>query len=320
MNRKFLRLIALILTLCLLLTGCGLPKDLQKALAAYGIIPHYKTINYDRPDMDALETSLQTCLELAETADSVDTLMEEVYNFYDLYNDFYTNYTLSDLHYSADLTDETWKEEYDFCTQASPTAEAALEELLYALGQCSLRDALESEDYFGAGYFDDYQGEPTIDKKLLALMEEESLLESRYYELDQQYADANYELNDALYQEMARLLIDLVTVRQKIAAQMGYRDYPAMAYELYYERNYAPHRAEAYLEQLAQALYESYVQLADSTVWEETSEYCSERVSLRYLQQTVEAMGGTPEEAFRLMKAKGLYDIEYSPNKFDSSF
>jgi hypothetical protein len=178
MSKRISRLIALVLALCLLLTGCAIPKDLQKTMAGFGVIPRYSSIVYTRPDMDALEESLQACTELAQTTDSADTLMTEVYRFFELYNDFYTNSVLADLRYSADLSDETWKAEYDFCSGAGPAAEAAREELLCALGQSPLREALESEDYFGAGYFDDYQGQPAIDQRLLALMEEEAGLES----------------------------------------------------------------------------------------------------------------------------------------------
>lgn len=320
MSKRISRLIALVLALCLLLTGCAIPKDLQKTMAGFGVIPRYSSIVYTRPDMDALEESLQACTELAQTTDSADTLMTEVYRFFELYNDFYTNSVLADLRYSADLSDETWKAEYDFCSGAGPAAEAAREELLCALGQSPLREALESEDYFGAGYFDDYQGEPAIDQRLLALMEEEAGLESRYYELQQQYADADRKLEDGLYQDLAQLLIDLVKVRRKMSDRLGYRDYPNMAYEMYYDRDYSANRAQSYLEKLAQVLHDPYVQLADTTVWEDSYEYCSEKEALRYLQQTAEAMGGTPEAAFRLMKTKGLYDIEYRPNKFENAF
>ena len=314
------RLTALLLTVCLLLTGCGFSSDFLQSMAGLGYCVPYAEMEYTRPDMDALQDALDTCSDLAQSTDSVDTLMDAVYDFYTEYDSFYTNYVLADLHYSSDLTDAFWEKEYTYCAGQEPAAEAALEQLFCDLAVSPLKDALEADPFWGEGFFDGYDAEPDIDETLLALLEKEAELESSYYELDDRYADAGYTLDDSLFQDMADLLIRLVQVRQQIADHLGYPDYPTLAYDMYYARDYTPAEAAAYMTKLGQALYDPYVSLTASSLWEDTYRYCSEKETFRYVEAAAKAMGGTVADAFAYLDEYDLYDIWYGANKLDTSF
>lgn len=315
-----MRFIPLFLVFSLLLTGCRFPDAFLQKMTAFGQVTAYEDMEYTRPDMDALHSALDTSCELAQTADSVDTLMDAVYAFYDEYDSFYTNYTLADIHYCADLSSAFWEREYTFCTEQEPAVEAALEELFCELAVCDLKDALEADEFWGEGFFDDYTAEPTIDQTLLALMEQEAELEGSYYALSDRYAEADYTLDDALYQDIADLFIRLIQVRQEMADYLGYPDYPTLAYDMYYWRDYTPGQATEYLTKLGNALHDPYVALADSSVWEDTYTYCSEQETFRYVRSSTKAMGGIVADAFAYLDKYGLHDILYRENKLDSSF
>lgn len=314
------RFAALVLVIALLLTGCSFSETMQKFASVYGTAVPYGQMEYTRPDPDALEASVDVCLDLAETTDSMDALMDAVYDFYDTYDGFYTNYVLSDIRYSSNLTDAYWEKEYNFCAEAEPTVDAAIERLFCGLANSPFREELEAGDFFGPGFFDGYEEEPSLDEALVALMEQEAALEAQYYTLSDRYADADYTLDDALFEEMVTLYLQLIRVRQEIADYLGYPDYPSLAYDMYYYRDYTPQQAVTYLHQIGEALYDPYVALMDSDIWEESYGYCTEAETFRYMQKAADAMGGTVADAFRYLDQYDLCDIYYSANKLDSSF
>ena len=314
------KLIVLILVVALLLSGCDLSAFMEKFSAYYGVAVPFDQMEYSRPDMEALEQSVDTCLQAVAAGKDINTVMDAVYDFYSHYDAFSTNQSLAYLHYNLDLGSAYWEKEYHFCAENSPRADAAIEKLFHGLAISSLRQELESEKYFGPGFFEGYEEEPVIDEILLDLMEQEADLESRYYDLMDQYTDADYTLNDALFQEMAELLIQLVQLRQKMADYLGYPDYPTLAYEMYYARDYSPEQAITYMQQVAEVLSQPYGNLLANADADALYSYCSEADTFRYVQQAAAAMGGTVADAFSYMEQYDLYDISYSDHKAPSSF
>ena len=170
------RFIALCLALCLLLTGCaGLDFGgyFGNLLSAITGVQDFSNMEYTRPDMDAMEADLNALCAQAAIETNLDALLEGIYAFYGLYDDFSTAYSLALIHYYRDLTDSYWETEYNFCMENSAAADAALDKLYRALAKSPLRTELEGDDYFGAGYFDYYDGESLYDETLLALMDED---------------------------------------------------------------------------------------------------------------------------------------------------
>jgi oligoendopeptidase F len=316
------KLIPLLLALCLTLSGCFLGDEplfpVPTQPSDFDDIPHFSDMVYQRPDMDALEDSMYHAVELAEDEADPDDILDAILAFYDAYDAFYTQYALADIHYSADLTDTHWETEYDFCSQAANTADALLDELYYALADTPSREALEDEDYFGADFFDDYDGESMWDDEFSALMEQESDLISQYYTLSQRQQDA---LSDDTYYtvgaEMEELYAQLVLLRHQIADYVGYDSYIDFAYDYYYTRDYTSAQAEDYLSDIRQELVPLYRTIED---WYPGSNYCRESETFSYVRSAADAMGGMVDESFELLEAAGLYDIGYGENKYNSSF
>jgi hypothetical protein len=311
------KLIPLLLALCLTLSGCFLPAGADQSQADDRPI-HFSHMTYRRPDMDALEKSMYRAVELAEFEADPDDILDAILAFYDDYDDFYTQYALADIHYSGNLTDIYWSEEYDFCSQASNTADALLDELYYALADSPSRDALEDDDYFGADFFDDYEGESLWDEEFSALMEGESDLISQYYTLSQRQTEAADE--DSYYaigEEMESLYAQLVLLRRQISDYAGYDSYIDFAYDYYYYRDYTSDEAEAYLADIRQELVPLYITVED---WYPGIDFCAESDTYGYVESAAKAMGGMIEESFELLDEAGLCDIGYSENKYNSSF
>ena len=315
---KRLRTTFVLFLILALLTGCaGLPSLLSGTDTV-----HYRDMTYTRPDMVAMEEALDHAIQLSaqeSSNGSLRQLIDAIYAFYDEYDGFYTSLSLADLGTSHDLTDIYWEEEYAYCMEHSPEADAMLEELYMALAKSPFRDSLESDVYFGEGYFDAYEGESTYDEGFLALLEQEADLISRYYDFSAAALDYEYasdEFYNACADDMALLLIDLVRVRNEMAAYWGYEDYSLFASDFYYYRDYTPEQAEQYLEDIREQLVPLYREL----VMDPLEDYHSEEQTFAFVKTAAKNMGGTVQEAFRLLEQAGLYDIAYGENKYNSSF
>lgn len=319
-------LVAIVLALSLLLTGCGIVDleswfgELDAILAAQ---VSFSQMEYTRPDPEALDQAAQNVEQALSQQPDVESLMEQVYAFYDYYHDFYTNYALANIHYCKNLTDTYWEQEYNYCLEASAQVDARLDQILNALADSPLREALEREDYFGPGFFDGYSGESLWSEEFTALMEQQARLESEYYDLCAQAAEVPY-YSDTYFEtygtQMAEILAELVKLRQDIAREAGYPDYLSFAYDFYYYRDYSPAQAAQLLEGIRTNLVPLYRQAAKSDVWEIGNRVCSQNQTFSYVKKAASAMGGKVNEAFAQMEQLGLYDISYGENKYDASF
>ena len=329
MKTKNMRLLALILAAFLLLTGCT-PAELgeyaeavQSALAGDSDVIPFADMEYERPDMTRIRETLDAAITASQSDSStVEAVADAIYRFYDEYDWFFTCSALADIHYSADLTDIYWEKEYNYCTENGTAVDAMLEELYYSLALSPHREALEGEDYFGEGYFDSYEGDNPWDETFVALMEEESELINRYYSLSSQaleYEPDSDEYFDAVADDMAQLLVELIVKRQEIAAYWGYPDYVEFASDFYYYRDFTPAEMADYLESVHSSLVPVYEKI-DSEDWAAAYDYSDEADTFNYVRTAAQNMGGTVAEAFRLLERGKLYDIGYGENKYASSF
>lgn len=309
------QVLALVLALCVLLCGCVSVADLLSV--------DYGDMEYTRPDLEELERVLQESCAIARKSRDIDEVEDAIWEYYDAYDWFYTNHDLAYLHYCHDVTDAYWEEEYRFCADNYYIVDAGLEELYMALAQSPIRDQLETEAYFGEGYFDAYEGESFYDDAIMTMLEQENELVNRYYDLYEQSLDAEYysESYFSTYADpMCQVLAELVILRQDMADYMGYDDYAEFCYDYYYYRDYTWQEAQKYLQQIQAELVPLYQQVNNSNVWDFGWRDCNEAESLEHLRSAAQSMGGSVAEAFELLDTAGLYDIRYGPNKYDASF
>ncbi len=325
MKRKT-TVVALILVAALVLGGC------EAAIEAWiddffadmqlGAATAYEDMEYVRPDMARFRQSLEKTTELAKTEDDVDVLMESIFSLYELYYSFSTNYNLAQIHYFQNMSDTYWEEEYNWCMEQSNEVSAGMDQFLYDLAACDLREELEKDEFFGENFFDDYDGDSLWDETFTALMDQETALLDRYYELSAQSLEVDY-YSEAYFSgvglELEELFVELIQVRQDIAAYAGYNSYPEFAYEFYFYRDYTPAQAQSYMDGIAKELAPLYTDL-DYNVWGPAYESCGEEDVFAYVQELAQTAGGVAEDAFTFMEELGVYDLTAGPNKYDASF
>jgi len=324
MKKMWLKVAAVCLILVFMLTGC-IPVDLNDLLGQEDEweMTAFKDMEYSRSDALALVEKSQAVLDAVEAGEDAAAVMEKVFSFYEDYHTYYTNYALANIYYCKDLTDTHWEEEYNYCIETSTQVDAALDQMLYGLADCNIKEELEAEEYFGEGFFDDFEGESIWDETFTALAEQEAQLESQYYELTEQSMSVEYyseKFFTTIGAQMAELFVELVKVRQQMAEYAGYEDYPSFAYDFDYYRDYTPAQAETYLDAIAQELVPLYRNMDTYEYWRIAGEESSEEDTFKYVEDCAKAMGGTIQEAFELMSEAGLYDISVGKNKYNASF
>ena len=327
MKKLYLRFIGLILS-CLLLCGCtnlgGPAQELLDAIQQESGEDYvtFEDMVYSRPDLTEMQSVLDQSCEAAAGED-FRKVLQGIYAFYDVYDAFDTSYALADIHYCADLTDEYWEEEYNYCVSIAPQVDAMLEELYYALAASPCREKLEADMYFGQGYFDSYEGENLWDEEFTALLEREAELVNRYYDLSDlgnSYTPNSEEYYDACFAEMAQLLAELVPIRQQIAQYWGYEDFAQFAADNYYYRDYDMEQAEGYLLDIRDVLVPLYIRTNETFAWADAFAFAGEDQTYSWLRTAAVNMGGSVAESFRILDRGSLYDIAYSENKYPASF
>ena len=310
MKKYVLKLLALVLALTLLLSGCS----------RFGLPVPFGEMKYNRPDVSALEQKLNAVTEMLPEAKSAKQIMNAFYDFYYTYLEFATSYSLAYIHYCQDLTDIYWEQEYNYCMENTSWVDAGYDQLLYDLAKSPFVEELESDNYFGAGFFDDYQGESMWDDTLIELIGQEDALLSEYYALSAEPADGSEAYLNGTGAELARVFVELVAQRQKIARHAGYPDYPSFAYDFYHTRDYTPQQARDYTEQIREQLTPLYRQTAELEHWAVGYEECTQAEALAYVSFLARQMGGVVRQAYDTMLRFDMYDIKMSENKYDASF
>lgn len=309
MKKRLFSIISILLCFSLLLSGCGILKRFIRNMAD-SLYPEFQDMPYTRPELSKLESAANQCITLAESGKDLDGLVNQI-GIYSLESSsFMTNYSLAYIHYSLDSVNEYWQEEYNYCLSLSVEAEALQDKLLRALAKSPLRQELESDLLFGPGYFDGYEGESVWTEEFTQLMEQESALQAQYYE--------QLALNDV--DAMEQTFLEMIRLRQRIATEAGYEDYPSFAYDFYYMRDYSPQEVLEYTEQVKQTLSPLYGQMVYDTSWYDSIYQVSTKDTFNFVEQTATNMGGQVLDAFQVMKDRQMYHIAPGENKLQASF
>lgn len=324
MRKRLLSLLSLLLIAALLAACSAFPaaglqfiQDLfapDTNLSVSSKVTPFSQMEYHRPDLDNLRTLLEEVCQAATGNDPWE-IMDCVDDFYDAQDWFYTYSSLAQIYYCLDLTDPYWQEENDFCSTAAVQVSQMSEELYAALAASPSRSKLERY-FYGEGALESDGGETFWDEEMLSLMERESDLINQYYAQSGEAGGSLFSLLFPNYRKPAQILVELIQVRNEIAAHAGYDSYPAFASDYYYYRDYTLDQLNDYLEDIRIELAPIYQQ-----VWEEIDlPQVSSQETLDYVSSAAERMGGAVQQAVQLMLDAQLYDIAPSSSKYRSSF
>ena len=312
----------------------------------------FSDMRYSRPDTEklaadvaAVEKALVDGKTLQEVEDLLDVSVDDYY-------DFYTMYSLANIYNCKDLRDEYYAAEYEWISTESAEVSRLFDQMYYACAGSSLGAELE-EDYFWEGFCEEYAdpNDSYYTDKTVALMQRESELISRYRELvadptvlyegeERSFNELMKELQQATdlvsyyrylavlksyyekYNEpLAEVYIELLRVRSEMADAMGFSSTEEMEYVFGFGRDYTPQDGAVFVKSVKDDLVPIYLWAKESGALYGT-QYSPMSSEALYadMQKFTANVGRECAEAFDFMSRYGLYDIEPSIYKADTSF
>ncbi|MBQ3480920.1 MAG: hypothetical protein IJH48_01075 [Oscillospiraceae bacterium] len=312
----------------------------------------FSDMRYARPDTEGLANdvaAVESALEGGESLKRVEELLDRCMDDYD---DFSTMYSLANIYNCKDLRDEYYAAEYEWISTESSEVSRLFDQMYYACAGSALGQELE-EDYFWDGFCEEYADpdDSYYNDETVALMQRESELVSRYRELvadptvtydgeERSFNELIEELSNAedlagyyryiavllsyyrKYNEpLAEIYIDLMRVRTEMAEKMGFDSCEEMEYVFCFERDYSPEDGAVFVEGVKRELVPIYLWAKDLSLSYGIS-YASLSSEALYadMQAVARNIGHDCSEAFSFMSRYGLYDIEPSVYKADTSF
>ena len=312
----------------------------------------FSDMHYSRPDTEglaadvaAVEQALEDGRDLRAVEELLDVCMDD-------YDHFSTMYSLANIYNCKDLRDEYYAAEYEWISTESAEISRLFDRMYYACAGSSLGRALE-DDYFWPGFCEEYAdpNDSYYTDETVALMQRESELVSRYREIvadptvtydgeERSFNELIEELGSAedlasyyrylavlrsYYEKysgpLSEVYIDLMRVRTEMADAMGFSSCEEMEYVFCFERDYTPEDGAAFVENVKTYLVPLYNWASDKGLSYGANYASLSSESLYAGMQTVaNNIGHECPAAFAFMSRYGLYDIEPSVYKADTSF
>lgn len=273
---------------------------------------HFSKMEYTRPDAQAVLNAQEACKTAAESGDW-GQLSAAVSEYLDLLDEFRTMYQLANIHYSLDLSDPYWKEEFNHFSEPMVSVDAGHQRLGYLLADTEFVDQLESDDYFGENGLLLYKGKDYLTAEVEELLKEDTSLQNQYYSLTEGASAST----GAPLDELGALLVQLVKIRQKIATAAGFDSYADFAYDYLYQRDYSPDQARTYLDQVRTQVVPVLTGMGNYAPGRKSPASGS---AFEYVKELAQNAGGTVEKAFELLETGGLYDLDYGSSKMGAAY
>ena len=360
MKKKLTTLLALLLSLCLLCgctaKGVDLSGALQGKLDALveeadepsehnpdGIM--FSDMHYSRPDTAKLEADVQAVTAALESGSELKDIEELLDECMDEYYRFSTMYSLANIYNCKDLRDEYYAAEFEWISTESATVSQLFDRMYYACAGSPLGAELE-EDYFWEGFCEEYADpdDSYYTDETVALMQRESDLIARYRELvadpvisfkgeersihelleelsGYDYLDALLEYYRSYCEPLAEIYASLAAVRGEMAEKMGFSSTEEMEFVFGFDRDYTPAEAALFVQDVKTCLVPIYTWAQDTGMaYAVNYSPLSSDELYRDTRAVAMSIGGECADAFNFMSRYGLYDIDPSPYKADTSF
>lgn len=349
--------VCLLLTAVLLLAllgGCTQENRVELPLRAaywtdgYIDMVAFDQMEYIRPDLDAFVGQVDELIGKLQAGEISSLWAKHALSEIDTaYFTYSTMATLAQIRHDIDMTDAYYREENAYCSSGSIEMQQKMEELYAACAASPL--ASDLEDFYGEGFLDGYDEDYTYPEEYVALQHQENELLVDYYDLTADmtlsYEGADYTLDelyfaadagelggltpesalelyyDTFNERVGAIYVELVKVRQQMAAMYGYDSYVEMAYD-FNGRAYTPNDVQAYTAMIRKQLVPLYRRAGTSGLLDRANDTAGlkPRKALRAVQQAANAMGGAAQEAMEYLLAYGLYDIDSSHTKYGGSY
>ena len=340
--------LTLMLVMCLLFTatGCQYINNLINKYFGRGMTTvQFGDMKYQRPDIDAAISELEKIVE--HVRDNDYAYATQLKMIQDLDADFLeinSMYTLSYIKFAIDTTDEYWSAETVYFDENLPLLQGALDDLFVACAQSEHMAKFEA-DYFGEGQLEPYKYGNLITDAMVELMQQEAELVTEFTAFDYYAMEfecggrtdtvvghamnssvTEDELYSAFYKainmETSRIFIELVKVRNKLAAEAGYENYADYAFDNL-ERDYTPAEAEAFVGEIKEHIVPLFRQVEYSLPdvdYDSSYSRMSEGKILDTSEKVFKRMDERFTEAFDFMNKYDLFYLGYGEEQYDASF
>ncbi len=277
-RKNIVRMTALCLSVSLMLgslAGCTVKQRLEPTEL------HFSEVEYQRPDGESILNLIQTAQQQVKNDFFPFRIISSLKKIGKATQDFYSMMVIAQIHNYADVTNEYFSKEMDYLNIWDTRIQNQYDRLFNELQ--SSRFASMSKKIFGESQAEDLQMTSQASSgDILSLQEEEKKLESRYY---YEFAQATVTTpeGEVLYsslapegqeayssqfvekynQQLGKLFLELVSIRNQMAKKMGYSSYTEMADLQMLRSSYTRKDIKEFRENLKQTLvpvYRGYLQ------------------------------------------------------------
>lgn len=260
--RRSLRALAAVLAVCLLACACGTSSPTSSAAPEQLDLPDYvrsgpvdvdfDAIDYERPDVDALNGKIDRALSLAADDAVYDTLVlyDEILKDISVLE---TMDSFASIQYNLDLSNTFYQQEELALDEAYTRLDNRMNELTGAILDSRCAEAARA--HWGDAFIERYERNCKLNsKEIEELSVQEQALVSEYLETSAAEFTAErggetvtiddldltqngdvmlyYEIQQKRNAEMGQLYRELMQVRVEIAQKLGYESYADYAYDL----------------------------------------------------------------------------------------
>ena len=343
------RVLCLLLSLLLLLFGCGPVEPVTR---------YYLRMNYARgsvhghtafsdmvlsyPDPDAVIRSIDQAMEVTAVSSDPKECIAAYEEQVQAYNQLVSAASLAYVRYCQDMTESHRAKEYGRLNAALFTIQNRLAKL-----EKELMDRWGYHRERGEAYADDLGRRSRQSAELGILREKEDELCRRYEQLSTEYrstyqgrtwsmaelmADEDLSLQAFLEaleqyeigknQAAGEMFMELMSLRKQMAKLGGYPSYAENQYAMY-GRTYSPEQALAAAKIVKQVFVPLYIRLrqrCDNDLRYLSGAAFPEDQFITTMEQAVDRVMPGAGEAWRYMLCYGLYDSQPSERKLKGSF
>ena len=218
--------------------------------------------DYQRPDVDSILEAFKECSALIrDNQVSYDDQLAAILALEDGYVSFNSSLVLAEICNNKDLTNQKWKDEYEYLSTSRAAFTQSVEDLFVACAQSPHVESFEN-DYFGEDIEEEYKNGGKYTDEAVKLLEEETALTNEYKNPDLSSVPVTYGTLSGTYDEVIERLkelygnnslwyssaansvyqqayntaitdiyVELVLVRTRLASAMGYDSYLELAYD-----------------------------------------------------------------------------------------
>lgn len=325
------------------------------------MVTTFKDYKYERPDLKKIEEEVDALLTEFDLASSADVQGELIDQLNDYFNTISTMENLAYIRSSIDTNDEFYDGERNFFDEYGPTIQEISNKYYKAITESRYRDALE-EKYGGQLFELASNSLKSFDPKVKELLQKENKLDSEYSKLlasaeiefdgkklnlsqfgpysqhtdrtmrrgaaeaVQGFMGENLEKIDQIYD-------DLVKTRDKIARELGYKDFVELGYIRMDRIDYDREMVENFRKQVAEFIVPLVTELKERQSkrigldslksYDENFDFLTGNAApkgdaeeiLKNGERMYKELSPETDEFYKFMRERDLFDVEAKKGK-----